>query len=248
MGKYSNQYIPTIYRDISLGSVGYIFRTVDYEGSIKFQNNMWVFDPPITLEGAGVLNHTTLTNIGTNTHVQIDAHIASISNPHSVTKTQVGLSNVENTALSTWAGANTITTLGTVGTGSWNATTIPINKGGTGQITAPLAINALLPSQSDHTGKYLTTNGTVASWAVVTGSGTGTSDEAAKGIESVLLGSNVVTFSTPLSSNNYVLNVRCYNSQGDNVNYRIPTASKLAEGFTIAVAANSTIEYNAEII
>lgn len=33
---------------------------------------------------------------------------------------------------STYAGQNTITTLGTVGTGTWNATTIATNKGGTG--------------------------------------------------------------------------------------------------------------------
>jgi len=50
-------------------------------------------------------DHTLLSNIGTNTHAQIDtaisassSHIANTSNPHSVTKTQVGLSNVDNTA------------------------------------------------------------------------------------------------------------------------------------------------------
>jgi hypothetical protein len=48
-------------------------------------------------------------------------------------KTDIGLSNVENTALSTWAGSTNITTLGTVATGVWSATTIAVNKGGTGQ-------------------------------------------------------------------------------------------------------------------
>lgn len=52
-----------------------------------------------------------------------------------VTKTDVGLSNVENTALSTWAGSTNITTLGTVATGTWSATTIAADKGGTGQTT-----------------------------------------------------------------------------------------------------------------
>jgi len=42
------------------------------------------------------------------------------------------LSNVENTALSTWSGSSNITTLGTVTTGTWNASTIAVNKGGTG--------------------------------------------------------------------------------------------------------------------
>jgi hypothetical protein len=40
------------------------------------------------------------------------------------TKSDVGLSAVENTALTTWAGSGNITTTGTVGTGTWNATAI----------------------------------------------------------------------------------------------------------------------------
>ena len=50
-----------------------------------------------------------------------------------VTKTDVGLSNVENTALSTWGGSANITTLGTVTTGTWSATAIAATRGGTGQ-------------------------------------------------------------------------------------------------------------------
>lgn len=49
-----------------------------------------------------------------------------------VTKTDVGLANVENTALSTWAGSTNITTLGTITTGTWNGTTIAVARGGTG--------------------------------------------------------------------------------------------------------------------
>jgi len=53
----------------------------------------------------------------------------------------------------------------------WNADhvltgTIPIVNGGTGQTTANLAFNALAPSQTGNTGKYLTTDGTDTSWSV----------------------------------------------------------------------------------
>ncbi len=48
-----------------------------------------------------------------------------------VTKTDVGLSNVENTALSTWAGSTNLTTLGTITTGVWNGSVIPLAFGGT---------------------------------------------------------------------------------------------------------------------
>ena len=43
-----------------------------------------------------LVNHQDLNGAGTNTHAQIDAHIANTANPHNVTKTQVGLSNVPN--------------------------------------------------------------------------------------------------------------------------------------------------------
>jgi len=39
---------------------------------------------------SGVSDHTLLTNIGTNTHSQIDSHLSSSSNPHSVTAAQAG--------------------------------------------------------------------------------------------------------------------------------------------------------------
>ncbi|HMZ92935.1 MAG TPA: hypothetical protein PLD56_00290 [Chitinophagales bacterium] len=48
-----------------------------------------------------------------------------------VTKTDVGLSNVENTALSTWPGSTNLVTLGTITTGTWNGAVIPLAFGGT---------------------------------------------------------------------------------------------------------------------
>ena len=52
-------------------------------------------------------------------------------------KADVGLSNVENTALSTWTGSANITTLGTIGTGTWNAGAITSS----GAITGNTIVN-----------------------------------------------------------------------------------------------------------
>ena len=48
--------------------------------------------------------------------------------------------------------------------------TVAIANGGTGQSTAAAAINALLPTQSSNSGKYMTTNGSTASWGALTSS------------------------------------------------------------------------------
>jgi hypothetical protein len=47
------------------------------------------------------------------------------------------------------------------------AGTLAVTNGGTGQTTATAAFNALTPSQTSNSGKYLTTNGSAASWAAV---------------------------------------------------------------------------------
>lgn len=45
-----------------------------------------------------------------------------------ITKSDVGLGSVENTALSTWAGSGNITTLGTIGSGTWQGSQIDISS------------------------------------------------------------------------------------------------------------------------
>lgn len=58
---------------------------------------------------------------------------AKASSKPSYTKAEVGLGNVENTALSTWPGTTNITTLGTITSGTWNGSTIGVAYGGTGK-------------------------------------------------------------------------------------------------------------------
>lgn len=56
-----------------------------------------------------------------------------------------------------------ITTSGTLAI-TLSGTALPIANGGTGQTTANAAFNALVPSQTGQSGKYLTTDGTNTSW------------------------------------------------------------------------------------
>jgi hypothetical protein len=58
---------------------------------------------------------------------------------------------------------------------SYSGAALPVANGGTGQTTTTAAFDALAPSQTGNSGKYLTTNGTTTSWATVSGSGTVTS-------------------------------------------------------------------------
>jgi hypothetical protein len=91
----------------------------------------------------------------------------------------------------TYTGDDSITTLGTITSGTWTGTTIAIANGGTGQTTASAAANALLPSQTDNSGKYLTTNGSgTLSWGTVSGYSAPT-----LGSTSIASGSTVTTIS-----------------------------------------------------
>jgi hypothetical protein len=59
----------------------------------------------------------------------------------------------------------------TTGTAAGLSATLAIASGGTGATTAISAFNALAPSQSGNSGKYLTTDGTNSSWGTVSGGG-----------------------------------------------------------------------------
>lgn len=136
------------------------------------------------------------------------SNLSDLTNPASA-RTNLGLGNVENTAISTWAGSANITTLGTIGTGTWQGGLVAGQYGGTGvnnsgktltlggnfatsgafattltvtgttNVTLPTTgtlatisdVNAVIPSQTGNSGKYLTTNGTTLSWATVSGGG-----------------------------------------------------------------------------
>ncbi len=129
--------------------------------------------------GASTLVSNVL-NIPTYTLLGLGGQASSASLTSLAGLTYVSASFIKMTAsntfsldTSTYLTANqTITLSGDVsGSGSTSITTtlatVPITKGGTGQTTANAAINALLPSQTSNSGKYLTTDGTNSSWGTV---------------------------------------------------------------------------------
>ena len=81
-----------------------------------------------------------------NTYNPLDSSNTTIN--FTITKSDVGLSNVENTALSTWAGTTNITTLGTITTGVWNGTAIANNKLANSSVTIGSATVSLGGSAS----------------------------------------------------------------------------------------------------
>ncbi len=145
---------------------------------------------------SSVTTNTTLTGSGTSADplglASIDPYTilgnntGSLGAPTALTSAQakslLGLGNVENTALSTWAGSSNITTLGTITTGTWDGDVIPIAKGGTGSTTASGALTALGGQPADDdlaalaglstTGLVArTADGTAATRTITVGSG-----------------------------------------------------------------------------
>ena len=55
-----------------------------------------------------------------NDFIKVDSGGGAVGRSYGDTKTDLSLNNVENTALSTWAGSTNLTTVGTINSGSWN--------------------------------------------------------------------------------------------------------------------------------
>ncbi len=86
--------------NISSGAVTSVFTRT---GDITAQTNdyTWAQVDKTTSDIADLTtkSHTSLTDIGSNTHTQLDSHVAdTTTNPHSVDSSDVGLGNVDNTS------------------------------------------------------------------------------------------------------------------------------------------------------
>lgn len=119
------------------------------------------------VSGAGVLAATDTILQGFNKlNGNIAALVTGVSSVNGYTgavtlvKGDIGLGNVENTALSTWAGSTNITTLGTIATGVWQGTVIGKAYGGTGVNIGTTALT--LGTASSAAGSIILQNATNA--------------------------------------------------------------------------------------
>ncbi len=71
---------------------------------------------------------TTFEVMPVNELLILDGAVTDVKIATGISKSKVGLSNVENTALSTWSGSNNLTTLGTINSGTWSGTAINYSK------------------------------------------------------------------------------------------------------------------------
>jgi len=95
--------------------------------TVSSTGTVWTIDNS-TVTLAKMADMSTASILGRNTAGTGVPEVLSAA----TTKTLLSLNNVENTALSTWAGSTNITTLGTISTGTWSGTAIGVTKGGTG--------------------------------------------------------------------------------------------------------------------
>ena len=96
----------------SVGGTGTV-SGLTLSGTVTTSGNL-TLGGTISIDSSNITDVDAFSQSGTYTNLRAQA----------TTKGDVGLGNVENTALSTWPGSANITTLGTIGTGIWQGSAI----------------------------------------------------------------------------------------------------------------------------
>ena len=145
--------------------------------AVGIANSLARSDHTHQITGFQATNATLTALAGYNTNGLLAQTAANTFTGRSVTGTTSRISVSNGNAVSGnptididsgYVGQTSITTLGSITTGSWFGSPVGLAYGGTGQTTANASLNALLPTQTGNSGKYLVTNGTNTSWASVT--------------------------------------------------------------------------------
>ena len=105
------------------------------------------------------INHTNLSNIGTNTHAQIDTHLAATSGSHGITGNFVGTTDIQTLTNKTIVSSNTFAD-SIDNTKKMNFVLIPITTATTIALTVPAASTTLVGIDSNQTLTNKTLNST----------------------------------------------------------------------------------------
>ena len=116
------------------------------------------------LVNGGNIQILVVPNAGASLAVGLTISDTAVNIPTGSTFKINGTSVLSSTTLGSNVISSSLTSVGTIGTGTWQGSAVGIAYGGTGQTTATGAVNALLPSQASNSGKLLTTDGTNVSW------------------------------------------------------------------------------------
>ena len=167
-----------------------------------------------------------------------------------ISKSKVGLGNVENIAISTWAGTSSLTTLGTITSGTWSGTAISLNNGGTGATNAAaartnlgLAIGSdVLAYRTFGTAANSSTSDLVAANASITGATKTKLTYDTKGL--VTAGADATTADiSPSTDRNYVTDVQksgvLSNTSGTNTGDETGSTIKTKLGITTLSGSNT---------
>ena len=195
-----NQYVPTFYiKDLRDGqgvlydSVRKAFVNADINGGSGGVDRLGELldvsdsvDNPLSLQNGQALVYNTFTQLWENQFIDYNTLL---------NKPTIGTGTVTSVAVS--GGSTGLTTTGGPITNSGTITlagTLSITNGGTGATSATAAINNLLPAQTGNTGKFLTTDGSTVSWAIVPMTGGTVTSVTASGTQGVT--TNVVNGTT----------------------------------------------------
>jgi len=188
-----------------------------------------------------VANGGTGATTAADARVNLDLEIGVDVQAYSATLADV--------AAGTYTGDDSITTLGTITSGTWNGTTIAIANGGTGSTTANGALNNLLPSQGSANGYYLKSDGTNASWAAVPTGAAG--DLTGDTLAANVVNSSLTSLGTLTGLNvNGVITLKDSNTNTakvEGVAFDLTAATATAVD-TVAASGVQTVEYTVSLM
>jgi hypothetical protein len=134
--------------------------TITVKGIASFNSDDFaVTDGEVTIKTTGVSNSQLV-----NDSVEINGTSVALGASATVS---ANAETLTGTTLPVGVIGSSLTSIGTLATGTWNASVIAIEYGGTNASTASEAINNLLPDQTGNTGKTLRSNGSAAYWSVL---------------------------------------------------------------------------------